>query len=44
MKCIRYNRILNVHNGSPYAINNYTLNNGSLITGDTLLNHGGGTL
>jgi hypothetical protein len=35
--------ILNIHNGSPYATSNYTLNNGSLIIGDTLLNYGGGT-
>jgi hypothetical protein len=35
--------ILNIHNGTPFAINNYTLNNGSLIIGDTLLNYGGGT-
>ncbi len=36
--------IMNIHNGSPYAIDNYTFNNGSLIIGDTLLNYGGGTL
>jgi hypothetical protein len=37
--------VVNIHNGSPFAINNYTLNNGSLIIGDTLLlNYGGGTL
>ena len=36
--------IMNIHNGSPYAINNYTLNNGSSIIGDTLLNYGGSTL
>ena len=35
--------ILNIHNGSPYATSNFTLNNGSLIIGDTLLNYGGGT-
>jgi len=35
--------ILNIHNGSPYATANYTLRNGSLIIGDTLLDYGGGT-
>ncbi len=36
--------IVNIHGGSPYATINYTLNNGSLIIGDTSLNYGGGTL
>ncbi len=36
--------ILNINNGSPYATENYTLNDGSLVIGDTLLNYGGGTL
>ena len=35
--------ILNIHNGSPFATANYTLQNGSLIIGDTLLDYGGGT-
>jgi hypothetical protein len=34
--------VVNIHNGTPFAINNYTLNNGSLIIGDTLSNYGGG--
>ncbi len=33
--------ILYVNNGAPYAVNNYTLNNGSLVIGDTLVNYGG---
>ena len=33
-----------MHNGAPYAVNNYTLNNGSLVIGDTALNYGGGDL
>ncbi len=36
------NEVLNVHGGSPYAFNNYTLNHGGLIIGYTLLNYGGG--
>jgi hypothetical protein len=36
--------ILNIHNGAPYAVNNYTLNNGSLVIGDTASNYGGGDL
>jgi hypothetical protein len=35
---------MNIHNGSPYATNKYTLNHGPLTIGDTLLNYGGGTL
>jgi hypothetical protein len=34
--------IFNVNNGAPHAVNNYTLNHGSLVIGDTLLNYGCG--
>ena len=34
--------VLNINGGTPFAINNQTFNNGSLIIGDTLLNYGGG--
>ena len=40
---ISYNGIVNINAGSPYATSNYTLNKGSLVIGDTLLNYGGGT-
>ena len=36
--------LLNIHAGAPYATANYTLKNGSLIIGDTLIDYGGGTL
>ncbi len=35
--------VVNVHNGTRYAILNYSLNPGSLIFGSTGLNYGGGT-
>ena len=35
--------VVNIHNGTRYAILNYNLNPGSLIIGSTGLNYGGGT-
>jgi len=36
--------VVNIHNGTRYAVLNYNLNAGSLIIGSTGLNYGGGTL
>ena len=39
---ISYNGIVNINAGSPYAVTNNYMQNGSLTIGDTLLNYGGG--
>ncbi len=36
--------MVNIHNGTRYAILNYNLNAGSLIIGSAGLNYGGGTM
>ena len=42
LKCaLEIRGVANISNGNSYAINNYTLNNGNLVIGDTTLNYGG---